>query len=151
MSNKISELGKEGAEDNRGTHPLLAGTVETSKTELRGYRREYVIAQIQTTTLVNKLQEHVANPDATPLTDTQIRAAKILLDRTLPTLQAAEITHLDENDRLSEGEIVAKLDALIASKPELLDVLLARRAALAKPVMPADQGESNGDTVQERT
>lgn len=147
MSNKISELAKEAQTGAGGTHPLLAGTVETSKTELRGYRRERVISQIQTSTIVNKLQQHIEDPAQTPLTDTQIRSAKILLDRTLPTLQAAEITNIDENDKLSEGEIVAKLDALIASKPEILDILLARRAAMAKPIQ---KDESDGDQVPER-
>lgn len=100
------------------------------------------MAQIQTSTLVNFLQSHASG--TRDLTDTQIRAIKILLDRTLPTLAATEITHVDENDKLSEGEIVAKLDALLAKNPELLDKIMARRASVAKVI----EAQSNPDAEQ---
>lgn len=47
--------------------------------------------KIKTSMLINRLQDHVLK-DGVNLLPTQIQAAKVLLDRTLPTLVAQQIT-----------------------------------------------------------
>ena len=48
--------------------------------------------KIQTTKIIQKLERHVeAHPDGPVMSATQIRAAEILLKKTLPDLQTVEI------------------------------------------------------------
>ena len=49
-----------------------------------------VRARIDSTAIVNKLQSHVDGTEE--MTQTQIQAARILLDRTLPVLKAKEVS-----------------------------------------------------------
>lgn len=149
--NKISTIdkpdaGKETRQSVRGQVPVLAGTVTPSTHEVRGYRREHVIAQIQSTTLVNLLQRHAAGE--IEMAATQVQSARILLDRTLPTLAATEVTHVNDDDKLSEHQILAKLQALLAARPELLDTLLEARASVAQVVGQVSEVHDRGGEPQ---
>lgn len=50
---------------------------------------------IKTTHIVRRLQQNLDGELEIPLTPTQVQSAKILLDRTLPVLQAMEVTQAD--------------------------------------------------------
>ena len=54
--------------------------------------------RINTTRIVDKLEAHIDNNERTPMTQTQINAARILLDRTVPVLKQLEIRADDIRD-----------------------------------------------------
>ena len=66
-------------------------------------------AKIQTTQLINRLQNHVFTYPAHPkyaehcITDSQVRAALGLLKKKLPDLQNMEMQPLDENGNKAGG------------------------------------------------
>lgn len=61
-------------------------------------RKHSTIARqkIQTTMIVTRLQNHLAGK--CDLSTTQVQAARILLDRTIPTLTSTELTGRDGKD-----------------------------------------------------
>ena len=59
-------------------------------TRLRKLHQEDVRAKIQTSQIVNRLMDHLLG--VLELSATQIRAAEILIKKTLPDLQAVEMT-----------------------------------------------------------
>ena len=70
--------------------------------------------------------------------DDQVRmqAANILLPYLRPKLSAVEQTTISDKDQESHEDIMAKLNALVNSQPELLRHLLdAQREAVPEPVL----------------
>lgn len=65
--------------------------------------------KIQTSQLLNRLQNHIYTSPADPdmakkmLTDSQVRAALGLLKKTLPDLSATELTGVDGKDLIPES------------------------------------------------
>jgi len=55
-------------------------------------------AKIKTGQLLTRLQNHTLGKLKVPMTASQIRAAEILLARTLPTLQAMQVQTQVENE-----------------------------------------------------
>jgi len=53
--------------------------------------------KIDSTLILKKLANHVQDADSNPLSQTQIAAAKLLLDRTVPTIRPIEVKQ--EGDR----------------------------------------------------
>lgn len=93
---------------------------------LRPEHQEEVRAKIQASILVDRLHRHaVGTLDMTP---TQIKAAEILLSKSISSLASTELTMINNNDKLSEGEIMTKIGELIAKNPALLQVLQSRAA-----------------------
>ncbi len=76
--------------------------------------------KIQTTQLVNRLAKHAVGE--VEMTSTQIRAAEILLNKTLPNLQAIDV----------KAE-VTNTDARTATDNELLDIATGGSAGTAEP------------------
>lgn len=66
--------------------------------------------KIRTTQLINRLQDHVDGK--VELSATQVSAAKILLGKCIPDLQATTITHEDKRD--STDWTRAELESLIS-------------------------------------
>lgn len=60
---------------------------------LNNRHQDMVRAKIQASQIINRLQKHVDGE--AEMTPTQIQASKILLDKSLPNLQATEITGED--------------------------------------------------------
>ncbi len=87
--------------------------------------------KIQASQLVNLLQDYaLANKRRRQRFDTgRIKAAEILLARSIPTLSTVEQTLVDQRDKLSEAEVLAELQGLFTAKPELLDKLIELRDA----------------------
>ena len=69
--------------------------------------------RIEVATLVDKLQAHIADKDATPLSMTQLKAADILLRKAIPDLKAIEHTEAPRRD-LTREELIERLTALHA-------------------------------------
>jgi hypothetical protein len=57
---------------------------------IRAHHQDEVRAKIQTSQLINRLQDHIS--DKIELSSTQIKAIEILLKRTLPELSSIEHT-----------------------------------------------------------
>ena len=84
---------------------------------------ESVRLMIDSTRLVNRLQDHIhGKEDGTTvdLSATQIQAAKILLDKSLPSLQSADITAHSSPQIEGEGALLAKLAELLRKNPQLI-------------------------------
>jgi hypothetical protein len=84
---------------------------------------------INSARLVNRLQAAVHGDEyegkTAELTPAQIQAAKVLLDKSLPSLQSADITAHSSPQIEDEGALLAKLQALIAKYPQLINQLAA--------------------------
>lgn len=55
------------------------------------------IAQIQTTQLLKRLQEHALSDDDKPMLTSRLKAIEILLKKTVPDLASTELSGDDEN------------------------------------------------------
>jgi len=62
---------------------------------LRPRHQDEVRTKIQTSQLVNVLQNHALGKDETEMTQTRMKAIEILLRKTLPDLSATELTGAD--------------------------------------------------------
>lgn len=97
---------------------------------LRLSHQEDVKDKIQASQLVNLLQDHALGKKKSKVSPDRIKAAEILLARTIPVLSSVEQTINDDRDKLSEDQVLAELQGLFAAKPHLLDKLLSLRQAL---------------------
>ena len=61
------------------------------------------------------------------LSASQIKAVEIALDRVLPRLSAIEQTNLNEQDMVSEDQIIGAIESIVAQRPELVDHLVMLR------------------------
>lgn len=84
--------------------------------------------KIQASQLVNLLQDYALRKRK-KIDPGRIKAAEILLARTIPVLSSVEQTLTDHRDKLSEEQILAELQGLFLAKPELLDRLIQLRDA----------------------
>jgi hypothetical protein len=78
---------------------------------------------IDSTRIVNRLQDYLNGENDVNLEATQIQAAKILLDKSLPSLQSADITAHSSPQIEDQSVLVAKLVALIQSDPSVIKAL----------------------------
>jgi hypothetical protein len=62
------------------------------------------------------------------LKDGQVAAAKLLLDKAMPTLQAVEQTNVEPAATRSEAELLSELKAILAANPDLAQQALAELA-----------------------
>jgi len=60
--------------------------------------------------------------------DTKLKAIKLVLDKTVPTLSAVDQTVKDVTENMSEEAMIARLRELVTSNPELLSKILADNA-----------------------
>ena len=81
--------------------------------------------------------ENKSVPDLSPA---QVAAAKILIDKGKPSLQAVEQQQVNEWDQMSEEQIKDTVRALILSRPELLQELNLQPAM--KVIEGQDQAKS---------
>lgn len=126
--------------------------------------RERALSRIDTGRIVSILQSHLRGE--IELQPTQVQAGKILLDRTLPTLQAVEAVQQDPRDQLQPTDLQAKLlallerspqiikpliDALLDRQPGMLDALLADRSSRATVVDQTDSSVVQGIELIDET
>lgn len=103
---------------------------------------ESVRLMIDSNRLVNRLQDHVNGE--IELSVTQIQASKILLDKSLPSLQATDITAHSSPQIEDETTLVERLRALIARHPQLLSDIKAEDSVVSTQhaaLLPADNGQ----------
>lgn len=71
---------------------------------------------------------HSAAMGKAEMSATQVAAAKVLLDKAMPTLQAVEQSHSEPAVTRSEAELLEELKALLAANPDLAQKALAELA-----------------------
>jgi hypothetical protein len=104
---------------------------------LKPRHQEEVKLKIQTTQLVNVLQNHaLGHKGHEDLPQSRIDAAKTLLARTLPVLSAVEQTTISEDEKLDDNQILAKLSALIEQYPDIVQQALALKARQSTAPLP---------------
>jgi len=136
------EVRKEVLARRSETLPPGAGTKR-----VRPERQEEVRAKIQASHIVRRLQMH--GDGLLELTPTQIKSYEILLNKSLSTLQATEITEVSNRDKMTEAEIMAKIGELIRREPRLADMVQLRGVVdvpLETVAAPASSGE--GEAVE---
>jgi len=101
--------------------------------------------KIQASQLVNLLQDH-ALKKGKKIDPSRIKAAEILLARSIPILSSVEQTITDERDNLDEGQLLAELQGLFTAKPDLLDRLIQLRDSARL----LQQGEQAIDSARAR-
>jgi hypothetical protein len=98
---------------------------------------EIARSAIQVGMLVKRLNDYaIGAEDAKEMSVTQIQAAKILLDKSLPSLQSADITAHSSPQIESEEALIAQLRALIVKYPSLINEIqrVERDKALPAPL-----------------
>ena len=73
--------------------------------------------RIKTSMIQERLEKHILGE--VEMTATQVRAAEILLNKTLPNLSAVELSgeiNTGDTNSLTESEILARLDSLRGSQ-----------------------------------
>jgi hypothetical protein len=90
--------------------------------------QEDIKGKIQASQLVNLLQDYALGKKK-QINPGKIKAAEILLARSIPILSSVEQTITDDRDKLSEEAILSEMQAIFLAKPELLDKLIQLRDA----------------------
>ena len=93
---------------------------------LRPEHQEEVRAKIQSSNLVTRLQKH-ANGEI-EMSPTQIKAAEILLSKSLSSLSSMEVNTISNNDKMTEAEIMAKIADMIRADPRLTSMVVPGQA-----------------------
>jgi hypothetical protein len=88
-----------------------------------------------------KLEAFMRDPQKHPMEPTEVTAAKILLDKGKPSLQAVEQTNIEPALARTEAEIIESLSKIIEANPDILTQLIALRAR-SEASKPAPVGQS---------
>jgi hypothetical protein len=109
--------------------------------------REAIRERIKTDMLCSQLERAAAGE--IELSPTQVQAAKVLLDKTLPSLQAVEQTQIEAPK--DEGEILGALTHLLSQNPSLLRQLADADPGLRAALKSAIEGVPSVVDVQQRS
>ena len=82
---------------------------------MRLTRAADVRGQIQVSKIIERLTDH--GDSKIDLSPTQVRAYEILLKKVLPDLQVQELHHHDDSEQLTDDQLMAKLQAMLATLP----------------------------------
>ena len=93
----------------------------------RKYQTESTREKIRTTQLVNRLNQFIfgekdASGNVLELSQGQIKAIQILLDKSLPSLSSVDQT-IEQVQERSEEQMMDELREMIAKNPSLKDIL----------------------------
>lgn len=121
---QLSEAGRRGA--------------AARKTRSNGWiaRRENALGiedmrrRIKVGMLLSRLED--AAEGRVELTPVQAQAAKILLDKAMPTLQSVETTQIDPSATLGDADIRDQLRALLSAHPDVVAELIGEQARQAR-------------------
>ena len=93
----------------------------------RKYQTESTREKIRTTQLVNRLSQFIfgekdTNGNVPDLSQGQIKAIQILLDKSLPSLSSVDQT-VEQVQERTEDQMMDELREMIAKNPSLKDIL----------------------------
>lgn len=133
----MSELTEEQREQRRRAGRLGAQAVKERGTNRNGWMKrrdaldvEQIRKRIKVGMLVSRLE--AASEGRVDMSATQVAAAKILLDKAVPSLSAVEQTTIDPSASLGESDIRDQLRTLLASHPDVVAELLGEQARQAR-------------------
>lgn len=113
MANQFTRAEEEGLPKPPGANHFTTGK--------RQGHDEQTKAKIRAAFAADKLEAYL-NGDVT-LEAAQVTAARALMDKGLPSLQAIEATEVNQFDKMSEEEILEQVRALINLHPGLIERL----------------------------
>lgn len=113
MANQFTKARAEGREPPKSSNQFIKGTREEHDPQTK--------AKIRAAFAADKLEEYLRGE--CDLDSSKVAAAKALMDKGLPSLQAVESTETNQWDKLSEQELLSMVQALITSRPELIAAL----------------------------
>lgn len=102
--------------------PSIAGHTGITGYKVNRANLQATRDRITLTLVEKKLREHTRGE--IELAPTQVMAARILYDKLRPNLSAVEVTHINDSDRQSESDILARLQALVDAHPDLIRSML---------------------------
>lgn len=112
-----SELAKKAAAARK---TIANQYTATKKSDVKDTaQRDRVRAEL----LAQRLELHAKG--RVEMSATQVAAAKVLIDKGKPSLQAIEHQEIDARDRIPESELLGQLQAIISANPGLLQQLNA--------------------------
>ncbi len=116
------------AKENAHARLMADGSPEKSiKVTRRHSEATRAALAMRAQTVANKLANHVEFPSKHPMSATQVSAAKTILDKVVPSVQATEYgQHSDPYAGRSEAQLVASLVQLCKQYPELVKELADR-------------------------
>jgi hypothetical protein len=99
--------------------------------QLKEYNARELRAKINSARVLDRLAACVEG--RLELTPSQVRAAGMLLDRTMPVLSSQELHHHDETQSMTEGELIERLQAALAALPADARAAITQTIDLASP------------------
>lgn len=113
MANQFTKAEEEGRDKPEGQNAYTQGKRDRMDSAQK--------AKIRAAFAADKLESYMKGEIT--LDSSQVSAAKILMDKGMPSLQSVESKELNEWDNMSEEEMVAMVSALITSNPGLIQKL----------------------------
>ena len=101
---------------------------------LKPHHQEDIKAKIQSAQLVKILQDHAVKGGKSKFAMTRIRAAEILLARSMPTLSAVEQTLIDPSAGLGRDQLIENIKQLLVSDPSIAGQLGLMVAPVPTPI-----------------
>lgn len=133
----MAELTEEQREQKRRAGRLGAEAVKARGTVRNGWMKrrdaldvESIRKRIKVGMLVSRLED--ASEGRVEMSPTQVAAAKILLDKAIPSLSAVEQTTIDPSAALGESDIREQLRTLLQAHPDIVGELLGEQARKAR-------------------
>jgi hypothetical protein len=130
MPNQYTKAEEEGREKPKGQNAYTTGKRDKMDAAQK--------AKIRAAFAADKLESYMKGE--IELTPAQVSAAKILMDKGMPSLQAVEQTQVNEFEQMSEEEILGLVNALITSNPGLI-------AKLGIGLRPVEAPQQEGNSV----
>lgn len=121
MSNQYIKAEEEGRDKPAGANQFTTGKRSKHDDATRDKMRAEHLAK-RLFAFAAKQKDEETGEDV-EMDATRIAAAKILIDKGKPNLQAVEQTQLNEWDNMTEDEMVSMVNALITSNPGLIQKL----------------------------
>jgi hypothetical protein len=121
MPNQYTKAEEEGREKPAGANQFTTGKRTKHDDATRDKMRAEHLARRLYAFAAGEKDEVTGQP--VEMDATKIAAAKILIDKGKPNLQAVEQTQVNEWEQMSEEEILGLVQALITSNPGLIQKL----------------------------
>lgn len=113
MANQFTKAKEEGKEPPKAENAYTTGKRDKMDAAQK--------AKIRAAFAADKLEQYMKGE--IELTAPQVSAAKILMDKGMPSLQAVEQTEVSDLEKMSEEELLGLVNALITSHPGLISKL----------------------------
>lgn len=129
--NQFTKAEEEGRERPKAENHFTTGKRSKQDEATKDRIRAELLAQRLHAFVTGTKDEHGRNVELSPA---QVSAAKVLIDKGKPSLQAVEQQQVNEWDKMDEEEVLEMVKALITANPGLIQRLgIGLRAVDAAP------------------